>query len=151
MALMDAQNLFSDEQAITVTTASTNLIDLSQQRELGGALTKMMDLFVSVNTTFTAAGAATLVIAVETSTDNSTYNVAMQTDPIPVASLVAGAAALITKFPHAALGDEPPRYLRLGYTVATGPFTAGALSAGLIVGGVEQWYAYRRNFTVSVN
>lgn len=117
--------------AITATAASTNVFDLSNQRDLsiGDHLTAV----IAVQTAFTAAGAATLTVQFQGSVDNSTWTTYAQTDAIPKANLVAGATIALpipAVPPHAA---GLPRYLRLNYAVATGPFTAGAVQSDFVL------------------
>ena len=123
---LDRQNLFSNAQAVTVTANSTDVIDLTARRRLSDEL----NIVVKVGTGFTAAGAGTLQISVVTA-DNS----ALTTNPETVGASGAVALADLTA------GKEPlaiaiarkrlRRYLGLTYTVATGPMTAGTVTAGL--------------------
>jgi hypothetical protein len=128
--LFDREALLSDGQAVTVTANSTNAYDAGAARDLlaGEALT----LVVQVSTAFTAAGAATLTVALETD-DNVSFSSAttLFTSPaIPVAALTAGARPVQIRVPRGA-----ERYLRLVYTVATGPMLTGAVIAGLVLAG----------------
>lgn len=126
---LDRQNLFSSAQAITATAASTDLIDLGSTRDIGAG--EPLEVIVAVDTAFTAAGAATLTIALQTDTSSgfgSAVTLAT-TSAIAVASLTVGAAVAVFKVPRGVL-----RYLRLNYTVATGPMTAGTVTAGLSIG-----------------
>lgn len=145
--IFDMQGLFSDKQAITTTAVSTNIIDRGAYgipkhgKSPGFAydLGKGFDplLRVQVTTPFTAAGAATLVMELQGSVDEAfTSPVALWTSPaIPVASLIAGYVAIIDRFPR----NTVHRYLRMNYTVATGPMTAGKLMAGLVAGN-DEWF-----------
>lgn len=122
--LIDSQNEFSQDQAITATAASTNIIDLSLDRDIGKG--EPVPILVQVTTTFTAAGAATLTVDLETD-DNSSFSSATNlwtSGAIGKATLVAGYKFLIHYMPRA---NE--QYLRLNYTVATGPMTAGKIQA----------------------
>jgi hypothetical protein len=128
--LFDVETLFSNRQAVTTTGNSANAIDTGAARDLlaGEALT----LVVQVSTAFTAGGAAALTVALETD-DNVSFSSAttLFTSPaIPVAALTAGARPVQIRVPRGA-----ERYLRLVYTVATGPMTAGAVIAGLVLAG----------------
>ena len=128
--LFDLESLFSDRQVLTATGNSANVIDTGAARDLlaGEPLT----LVLQVSTAFTAGGAATLVVTLETD-DNSSFSSAttLFTSPaIPVAALTAGARPVQIRVPRGA-----ERYLRLVYTVATGPMTAGAVIAGLVLAG----------------
>ena len=133
--ILDNQTLFSDRQAVTATAASTNIIDLSPigagiVRDIGPG--KAIPLVVQVVADMAAAGAATLAVAIQVD-DNSAFSspkTVVQTAAVPVASLKAGYQFNLDYIPRGT--DE--RYLRLNYTVATGPMTAGAVTAGVTVG-----------------
>lgn len=115
--------------AITTTRASTNVLDMLANRDIGAGA--HLELHCVVTTAFTAAGAATLQIAYQTSADNATFVDIMLSPIYPVANLVLGAAIFRYKVPPFQLLDTgtPNRYHRLNYTVATGPMTAGAVIA----------------------
>jgi hypothetical protein len=128
--LFDLETLFSDRQAVTTTGNSANLIDTGASRDLLAG--EGLFLVVQVSTAFTAGGAATLTVALETD-DNVSFSSAttLFTSPaIPVAALTAGARPVQIRIPRGA-----ERYLRLTYMVATGPMTAGAVIAGLVLAG----------------
>ena len=59
-----------------------------------------------------------------------------QTGAIPVANLTAGTSGQFQVpeiSPDMGFGEVMPRFYRLNYTVATGPFTAGALTSNLVL------------------
>lgn len=122
--------------AITASADSTNVLDLLNARDLSiGPEGPSLDAVVTLGAAFTAAGAATLTVQLQGSTDNSTYTIYAQTDAIPKANLLAGAVIVLSlesqrSAPHAA---GLPRYLKLRYVVATGPFTAGTVEADLVM------------------
>lgn len=122
--------------AITVSRASTNVLDMLANRDIGAGMAAPTGLHVKVTQAFTAGGAATLQIAYQTSPDNATFVDIMLSPIIPVASLVLGAPMFIYRVPQFQLNDTgtPNRYHRLNYTVATGPMTAGAVFAYLAAG-----------------
>ena len=121
----DKLNMFSDGQAITATAVSENVLDLGVGGDDVGQ-GEALWLNVVVGDAFAAAGAATLTIALQSSDDNSTFADVVVGGAIAKADLTAAAPALKVGLPTG-LG----RYLRLNYTVATGPFTAGSVSAGI--------------------
>lgn len=134
--LIDHELLFSDAQAITATANSTNVVDLGPLS--GGNLGRdiasgeEMYIFAQVGTTFTAGGAATLTPSLVTD-DNSALSspTTLRTyDLIAVATLAAGYQLFLALPINAAF----ERYIALTYTVATGPMTAGTITAGLIKG-----------------
>lgn len=132
MAIIDKFLELSLAQAITTTAASTNVIDAGATRSasLGRDIGSGEPLYLEVNitTTMTAAGAATLAIALQDSADNATFADVLTLPPIAVAALTAGKTYYIP------LPAGMRRYIRANYTVATGPMTAGALQASIVDG-----------------
>lgn len=136
--LLDKQEEFSDSQAVTASVISTNVIDLTQ----GTANLTLIDigqgesvqLVIQVDTTVTAAGAATVVFSLESdstadlATSASTH---WQSAAIGKATLVAGFEVARFKLPSG-VPSNYERFLGVRYTVATGPLTAGAFSAFLV-------------------
>lgn len=151
--LLDAQLMFEGPvfQPITVARQS-NILDL--MGTIGPENGEPLNTFIVSNGLFAAAGAATLDIAFEASTDNSTWNVVARTGPLSIATLnsrpVGGQPYVKTLrgWPSRPAGTPPVRFLRLNYTVATGPFTAGALQAYMNLGNDEQ-QAYPKNYPSS--
>ena len=149
--ILDKQTKFSDAQAVTATAISTNVLDLRN-----GATPALVDegmsgpetwLVAQATSAFTAAGAATVVITVESSTtaDLATSpTVHFTSAPIPVASLIAGFTAMRLQLPS---GDYK-RYLGLRFTVATGPFTAGAVTA-FLTPDIQRNLTYPTGFSVA--
>ena len=124
---IDRQNLFGQDQAVTTSTASTDYIDLGAARDIGNG--ERPEILVLCTQDVTASGAATVTVALQ-SDDNSSFSTPINlvlSDAIPKASLVAGTEVLRVAVPY---GTE--RYLRLFYTVGTGPLTAGKFTSGLI-------------------
>lgn len=133
--ILDNQTLFSDKQAITATAASTNVIDLGPintgiVRDIGPG--KAIPVVAQVTADFAAAGAATLSVALQVD-DNSGFaspKTVLTVGPIALATLKAGYQIPLDYIPRGT--DE--RFLRLNYTVATGPMTAGSITAGVTFG-----------------
>jgi hypothetical protein len=124
---VDAQLMLSDAQAVTASAASTNAVDMGPNRRQV-AVGDPVYLFITVDEGFEAAGSATLSIGVQTD-DDPAFGAAvtlMTTQAYAKAALTAGRTPLILALPQGV-----KRYLRLSYTVATGPMTAGKLSAVL--------------------
>lgn len=111
--------------AVTVSAASTNVLDLSQNRDIGET---ELDLVITVQEAFAAAGAATLTVEWQTSADNATWVPLVKSRAYALAELAVGAEPLPIDVPY---GTK--RYNRLYYTVATGPMTAGKLQAQIVV------------------
>ena len=124
---IDRQNLFGQDQAVTASAASTDYIDLGVLRDIGNG--ERPEILVLCTQDVTAAGAATVTVALQTD-DNSSFSSPVNlvlSDAIPKASLVAGTEILRVAVPY---GTE--RYVRLFFTVATGPLTAGKFTSGLV-------------------
>lgn len=134
--ILDAQNMFSDGQAITATAASTNQIDLG-----------------ATGTAYGAAAALTadvgkdneipLLLTVTQAFNNLTsLQVTLQTDmdvafgsPKEVASRTYTLAELgtgIKTFPACVMEGSDERYLRLNYTVTGVAPTTGKITAAIV-------------------
>lgn len=117
----------SNEQAITATAASTDVIDFGQANPNTG-LTDHLTMAVTVDEAATAAGAATVTFAVQDSADNSSWADVAATAAIGKAALPAGAQVLVP------MPLQHRRYVRVNYVVATGPLTTGKFSAQVVTG-----------------
>lgn len=135
--IFDAQSKFSAAQAITVSAASTNVIDLGAAGIPYGdtaALTRdqgvgeMVPLLIQVTTAF--ATLTSLKVAVQTSVDEAFTSpvTVLESEAIAAASLVAGYVFNIDKLPE----KTRLRYVRLYYTVAGLDATAGKVTAGIV-------------------
>lgn len=131
--IIDGALLFSSAQAVTATAVSTNVIDLTNARDMGVGDNPALKILAVVTTAMLSAGATTLTITVEGSTDNSSWTVMASTPAIAKANLTAGAQIMNMDLPRTAPGQALPRYLRLNYTVAVSNFTAGAITASLVL------------------
>ena len=123
--IMDKLNMLSEEQAITVSGASENVIDLGEGGNDPGQ-GEAVFLNAVVNEDFAAAGDATLTIALQDSADGASFDDVVVSGAIAKSQLTEGSTALKVSLP---VGIR--RYIRCNYTVATGPFTAGKISTGL--------------------
>lgn len=140
-------------QAVTATANSTNVVDLSLARDVGEG----DDLYVqfTVGTAFTAAGAATLtptvvVSAADTLTTPTTIGTG---GTIAVASLIAGFTFVVRLNPQlfgstTTVSSLGLRYLGAIYTVATGPMTAGTITADIVTDIQDGKKFYASGFTV---
>jgi hypothetical protein len=143
--ILDRTLLLSDAQAITVTAVSSNVIDAGAAGTAFGhaaalrrnlAIGAAIPFLVQVVQDFTAGGAATLAIALQTADDEAFSSpVTVYTTPaIALADLKAGQRLFISDYlPKGVNGKGiTKRYWRLNYTVATGPMTAGKITAGVV-------------------
>jgi hypothetical protein len=123
--ILDYENMFSKDQAVTATGASPNTVDLGPG---DAGPSERASLFVSAWPAFSGTG--TLTINLQTSdavgTDGSL------TDPVTIAgyavsndALAAGGKLMAARLPHGC-----KRYLRLNYAVS-GSIADGKLTAGL--------------------
>ena len=133
-------------QAVTATANSTNVVDLSLARDVGEG----EELYVqfTVGTAFTAAGSATLTptIVVSAADSLTTPTTIATAGTIAVATLVAGYSFAVRLNPQiASLGL---RYLGAIYTVATGPMTAGTITADIVTEIQDGKKFYASGFTV---
>ena len=126
--ILDKLLMFSEAQAVTATAASTDVIDLAPvdgtRRDVGVGYP--LEFWALVNTTATAAGAATVNVQLQTSPDNSTWTTIYDSGALALAALKAGKRVVSVKAPAGV-----QRYLRVNYSVATGPLTAGAFTSGI--------------------
>jgi len=123
---VDAKLLLSDEQAISATAVSTKSIDLGVAgRDIGAG--EPLYAVVVVDEGFTADGAATMTIGLITSAASnlSSPTTILSTPAIGKAALTAGRVPIVIPIPP----NIAERYLGLNYTVATGPMTAGKVTA----------------------
>lgn len=136
--LSDALGTFSNLQAITASAASTSHIDLGAtgtpkpghttalSRDVGRG--NKVKIRVQVTTAF--ATLTSLKVAIQTD-DNDSFSSAttvLETEAIPVASLVAGYVFNLEYLPR----NTDERYLRLYYTVAGSDATAGNVWAAVV-------------------
>ena len=117
----------SNEQAVTVSAASTDSIDFGQANPNVG-LDDRSNMVITVDESAAAAGAATVTFSVQDSADNATFADVAVTAAIGKASLAAGQQVVIP------MPTKLRRYCRVYYTVATGPLTAGKFSAQIVTG-----------------
>lgn len=118
----------SRNQAVTATAPSTDVIDFGQTNPNTG-LHDRLDMVVTVGAAATAAGAATVQISVQDSaTGSSGWADVISSGAVPIANLGAGAQIVLS------MPTQHRRYVRVNYTVATGPLTGGTFSAQVVEG-----------------
>ena len=140
-------------QAVTATANSTNVVDLSLARDVGEG--ESLYVQFTVGTAFTAAGSATLtptvvVSAADTLTTPTTIGTG---GTIAVASLIAGFTFVVRLNPQlfgstTTVSSLGLRYLGAIYTVATGPMTAGTITADIVTEIQDGKKFYASGFTV---
>lgn len=174
MAYFDLATQLSSAQAITSTAASTNLYDVTGAGtgvapamigangvntaigfDIGsGDGMAIPYLYVVVTTAFVSGGGATLTIQLQAAPDNGsyspgTYTTLCETQAFIAAQLVAGATIRLP-VPPLAPGEALPRFYRVNYVVVTSTFSAGAVTADILLNPPEGQVGtlYGSNFTV---
>lgn len=127
--IIDSTTVFSEQQAITATAVSTNVIDLGTSRDIGRGIG--LPLLVMVNEDFN--NLTSLTVSIQTDSDvafGAAKNLTEQT--IALADLVAG-----KNFDFKVVPTSTDRYLRLNYTVTGTAPTTGKVTAGVTMGNKE--------------
>ena len=140
----DAQNLFSDAQALTATAASTNLIDLGSARNIG--VGQNLYVVTIVDTAFTDSGSdSTCTVSLEgDSTTSFTPDGTQQLYVIP--ALAAAGARYVGRINPDFAGNY--RYIQVKYTMANGNLTTGAVTTFLTL-NPDGYTSYPKGYTIS--
>ena len=142
--LVDAQNLFSDEQAITAAAASENLIDLGEARDIGTG--ENLFVVLVVDTTLDDSGDDSTVAVTLQTDDNSDFSSPTTSQTLfTIAATAAAGTKYIARIQPDAVNE---RYARLYYTPANGNLSAGAVTA-FITHDIDKYVAYADNITIS--
>lgn len=136
--LFDLQSMFSDQQAITATAASTNVIDLGAvdtPKHAVGPITRDMGkgrpIPVHIQVTEAFNNLTSLAIALQVDDDEAFGSAkTVMTTTVLLADLAAGKRIAPFYIPEGV--DE--RYVRLNYTVSGTAPTTGKVTAGLVFG-----------------
>lgn len=130
--IFDQQTLLSDQQAITATAASTNVIDLGPiatgiVRDIGKG--KPIPLRIQVTEAFNTLTSLTFALQVD---DNEAFGSAktVWSQVVLLADLKAGKVIV----PEYITRGTDERYLRLYYTVTGTAPTLGKVTAGVVAG-----------------
>ena len=127
--ILDYENKFSNDQAVTTSAASSNIIDLgADDAAIQELVERGGEILAQVTTDF--ADGTSIAVSVQVDDDSAfgSATTLFTTSAIAVADLVAGYQFV--------LGAIPPhvseRYMRLYYTVV-GVMTAGNIDAGILL------------------
>ena len=142
--IIDSQLLFSNEQTITSTAASTNVVDLGAVRNLG--VGEDLYLVVGVDVAMDDSGSdSTLAVTIETD-DNEGFNSATVAQSIGTFSALSVAGTrLVAKLQPDKINE---RYMRLKYTPGTGDLSAGKFTA-FLAKDIQAFTAYADGITIS--
>lgn len=126
----DKELLCSEKQAITATAVSTDSILMTGN--LGADRTRNLRAIAQIETAL-SGGTGTSVTAELISADNAalTSNVTSLASSGAVLTAAALAGVRLLDIPMPKVSQA---YLGFRYTMATGPYAAGAITAGLVVG-----------------
>lgn len=137
--ILSAQQTFSDDQAITATALSTNVIDLGVRgtpydaaAPLNGDVGKGTKVPLLIQVTEDFDNLTSLTIAVETGATAS-LGTEILSQTILLADLTAGEQVSFDVLPR----DLTERYLGINYTVTGTAPTAGKITAGITWGCVQ--------------
>lgn len=140
----DAQNLFSDAQAITAAAASTNYIDLGSARNIGVG----QDLFVvvTIDTTFADSGSDS-TLSVYLYGDSST---SFTPDGSQLLFIIPALAAAGNRYVARVSPDFASnyRYIELYYSPNNGNLSAGAVTSFLCL-NPDGYTSYPKGYTIS--
>lgn len=137
--ILSSQLIFSDDQAITVTADSTNVVDLGVPgTPYGGKAALHQDvgkgtkvpILAQVTESFTSASSGVMTISVSIGATTALGTKIVSVGPIAKADLVAGYQIPIDVLPN----QLTERYLGMEYVVGTDPMTAGKITAGISMG-----------------
>lgn len=129
--IIDYNLQLSDAQSVTADAASTNVIDLGADRDIGPG--EDMKIVVSFDV---AMGGSSPTLAVQVQTDdNSSFSSASTVQTSRTISAAAAGDTLVMGLP-----DQNERYIRLNYDVG-GSSPTMTVSAS-IVKDAQQYYAY---------
>lgn len=120
---VDAQNLYSSDQAITATAASTNVID---HLDADHQVMDSVELVAVVTEAFSGGTSVQFALQSDTADTFGSAATIIESPAIAVASLTAGYQVRLGKLPHN-IGE---RYTRMYYTVVGTP-SAGKITAFL--------------------
>ncbi len=142
--ILDYNLLFSDAQALTVSAASTNYVDLGADRDLGTGADIYVGLCVDVALTDSSSN-STVSVYLQTD-DNSSFSSA--TNGQLLFTIAATAAAGTTYYACISPGAADERYMRLYYSMNNGDLSTGSVTA-FIVSDIQKYKAYQDNITIS--
>jgi hypothetical protein len=134
MAIFSKEELYSDDQAITATAASTNVIDHGAPGTWVHSTVALVDekgtsyIPLAIQVTEDFDNLTSLKIALETD-DNAAFSSATEvySETILLADLVAGKKSAVRKIPY----NTDEQYTRLYYTVTGSAPTQGKITAGI--------------------
>lgn len=142
--IVDAQLLFSDQQAVTAAAASANSVDLKKARNIG--VGERLFIVVTVDVAFTDAGSdSTLTVDLQGDT-TSAFGSATSSRLFTIPALAAAGNIYIAGISPDFAGNF--EFLQLQYTPNNGNLSTGTVSA-FMVKDISAFTAYAKNYTIS--
>lgn len=123
--IFDKENLFGEDQAITGTANSTNVVDLGVARDIGKGV--QVPLLVQVTEDFNNLTDLTVTIETDDNESFSSATTLASSGAIALADLVQG-----YQFPIQYMPLKTERYARVVYTVSGTAPTTGKITAGIV-------------------
>lgn len=139
---IDSQHLLSDAQALTATAASTNVIDLGADRNVGVG----EPLAVVITCDVALAGTSPTFIATIQADDNSGFSSAATVIACPQKSAIAAGDQIVLPLPADAMTE---RYLRLNYTLGGTSPTVTVTAFLQPLSMVQNYQSYADGFNIS--
>ncbi len=144
--ILDAENLFCEEQAVTAEADSTNVIDLGVARNIG--VGEPLFIFLNVTETMDDSGDdSTLNVDLVTDDNAALSSDAVVMDLVTIPATTAAGTQYIFRIPPAIL-ESYQRYIGLHFTPANGNLSAGKFTAG-IVKDVQATQDYASGFSIT--
>ncbi len=143
--ILDAQNRFSNAQAVTATAVSADIIDLTDlERRIGTG--RNLYIVVGVDIAFTDAGSdSTIQVELQSDALEAFGSATNRQDLGTFAALSAVGTQLLARIAPEILTE---RFIRLNYTVANGNLTTGSLTSFIAL-DIDAFTAYPSGFTIS--
>jgi hypothetical protein len=136
--LLSKEDMFSDDQAITVDADSTNIIDLQADRDIG--LGEPVGILIQVTETFLTTVSLIVTLITDDNAAFTSGTTIYTSETILVADLVKGKRVWLLF-----MGANNERFLKLHYDIST-TATAGKITACLLRKGDRQnWNANADN------
>jgi hypothetical protein len=136
--IFSKQSLLSEAQAITASAASTNYYDFGAPGTAYGhaaalapdqGLAPKIPIRIQVTEAFATATSVKVAVQVDDNTSFSSPVTVLETEAIPIATLIAGYVFNIDSVPL----KSNERYMQFYYTVAGSNATAGKITAGVVL------------------
>jgi len=127
--ILDTENLFSDSQLLTVTTPSTNLIDMGDDdAKIQSFVERESDIIAQVDVALTGGTSLKVQVQVDDDVAFGSPTLLFESAAVPAAQLIAGFQFRIGKVPP----HTSEQHMRLNYVIV-GAFGAGSIVAGFVL------------------